>query len=313
VKLLVCDVEGTIFKASYRIDGTQYASTMWQPLAARLGDAAIQAEKETHEKWGKGYYKNYSEWVEATIAIHKDFSLHRDTFDGLIAEAEYHEGVVEFFENLDRKKYVPVLVSGGFQELITRAQKELKINHGFGACEYFFDDDDGKLSGHSLKPCDFEGKYHYVENLFKVYNITNRDWVFIGDGKNDVPIARKAPVSIGMRPIHPDLEKEVDHIVDSFKDIVTHLEAEELKASQAQLFPVAQKKDSIKETIPTSENDKLKMRIETLEEQLKAKTREAKEAADRIHHTQKVSFNEFQVLPSDYTDTPKTDMSVSSQ
>jgi len=192
VKLLVCDVEGTIFKASYRIDGTQYASTMWQPLAARLGEGAIQAEKETHEKWEKGHYRNYSEWVEATIAIHKDFSLHRDTFHGLIAEAEYHDGVEEFFKGLDRKKYIPVLVSGGFQELITRAQKELKINHGFGACEYFFDDIDGRLSGHSLKPCDFEGKYHYVENLFKTYNITNRDWVFVGDGKNDVPIARKA-------------------------------------------------------------------------------------------------------------------------
>lgn len=32
-KLLVCDVEGTIFEAKYKIDGTDYASTMWQPLA----------------------------------------------------------------------------------------------------------------------------------------------------------------------------------------------------------------------------------------------------------------------------------------
>lgn len=310
MKLLVCDVEGTIFKANYRIDGTQYASTMWQPLAACLGEGAIDAEKATHEKWENGHYENYSEWVEATIAIHKDFGLHRDIFHGLIAEAEYHDGVVDFFNALDRKKYIPVLVSGGFQELIARAQKELKIKHGFGACEYFFDDTDGRLSGHNLKPCDFEGKYHYVENLFKTYGITNKDWVFIGDGKNDVPIAKKAPLSIGMKPIHPDLEKKVKYVVGSFNEVLLHLDAEERKLLEKEEQKVTQdqslqKKEQFKDSSPISENQKLKERIETLEKQLKIKTREAKEATDRIHHTQKVSFNEFKVLPSDYTDTPK--------
>lgn len=49
-KLLVCDVEGTIFQAKYKIDGTDYASTMWQPLAEALGPDAIKEELATHIK-----------------------------------------------------------------------------------------------------------------------------------------------------------------------------------------------------------------------------------------------------------------------
>lgn len=39
-KLLVCDVEGTIFKANYQIEGVDYASTMWQPIDRTLGQEA---------------------------------------------------------------------------------------------------------------------------------------------------------------------------------------------------------------------------------------------------------------------------------
>lgn len=306
MKLLVCDVEGTIFKANYKIHGSEYASTMWQPLAARLGEAAVKEEMETQNKWERGHYKGkYSTWVEDTIDIHKRYGLHKDTFYGLINEAEYHDGVVEFFDKLDRKKYIPVLVSGGFQELINRALRELNIKHGFGACEYFFDPNDGKLAGHNLKPSDFHGKYHYVENLFKDYNLTNKDWVFIGDGKNDVPIAKKAPLSIGMKPIHPELEEVVSETVSDFRDIFSHLEAEEEIITLTNDDLATNKVKSKAVAASSSAEEELKKRVEFLEEQLKIKTREAKEATDKIHTTQKLTFNEVQVLQSDYTDTPQ--------
>lgn len=227
MKLLVCDVEGTIFKAKYRIKGTEYASTMWQPLAQRLGEAAIAAEIETHRKWENNEYSNYIEWVEDTVEIHKHHKLHKDTFNSLINEAEYIDGVVDFFNELDRSKYVPVLVSGGFQELVRRAQKELNIKYGYGACEYEFDIDTGYLSSHTMTPCDFEGKYQYVNALFAIYNLNpNKDWVFIGDGKNDIHIANKAPISYGINP-HPELAKIVDFKTACFKEFYTQLIAGE--------------------------------------------------------------------------------------
>lgn len=308
MKLLVCDVEGTIFKANYRTTGTQYASTMWQPLAARLGDSAVKEEMDTQKKWEMGLYKGkYSAWVEDTIDIHRKYGLHKDTFHGLIDEAEYHDGVVEFFERLDRKKYIPVLISGGFQELINRALKELNIKHGFGACEYFFDANDGKLAGHKLIPCDFEGKYHYVENLFKDYNLSNKDWVFIGDGKNDVPIAKKAPLSIGMKPIHPDLEDVVDQVVANFKEIFEYLEAEEKIIPLTDLYtPPAVAKPKPIESSYTE--DKLKKQIVELQNKVHVLTKKEKETRDSMYMPQKVNCNEIEVLSSDYRDVPSINL-----
>lgn len=212
MKLLVFDVEGTIFKADYKIEGTDYASTMWQPLAHVLGEAAIAEEKETHVKWESKGYDNYLKWVEESIGIHKKYSLKKETFYELIENADYNVGVVEFFKNLDRDKYIPVLVSGGFQELIRRAQIELGIDYGFGACEYYFDDE-GYLDHYNLQPTDFNGKFNFIKLLFSQFNINNeKDWVFIGDGKNDVDIAKKAPLAFGINT-HPELLK-VDGIIE---------------------------------------------------------------------------------------------------
>lgn len=223
MKLLVCDVEGTIFKAKYKIEGTDFASTMWQPLAHKLGIAATSAELLTHRKWENNEYSNYIEWIEDTVEIHKFHKLHKDVFNSLIAEAEYNDGVVEFFHKLDRKKYIPVLVSGGFQELVRRAQTELNIKYGYGACEYYFDTNTGYLSSHTMTPCDFEGKHQYVSALFTVYNLNpNKDWIFIGDGKNDIHIASKAPLSYGINS-HPELEKIVDFNAKCFNELYSQL------------------------------------------------------------------------------------------
>jgi hypothetical protein len=141
-------------------------------------------------------------------------------FTRLIEEAKYCEGVEEFFLNLDRKKYIPVLVSGGFQNLNARAQKELKIMHSFSACEYFFDKDE-YLSSWNLYASDFDDKYDHVKLLFKQYGLNAKtDWVFIGDGKNDKDIAKKAPLSIAFGDhAHPDLVAICDFHIKNFMEL----------------------------------------------------------------------------------------------
>lgn len=110
------------------------------------------------------------EWVKATIDIHKKYSLRKETFDSLIQKAEYSEGVVEFFNRLNRTEWVPVLISGGFQNLIRRAQNELDIEYGFGVCEYHFDDY-GYLESYNLQPSDFDGKTKFIDNLIREFKL----------------------------------------------------------------------------------------------------------------------------------------------
>ncbi|GHV07093.1 hypothetical protein AGMMS50229_13190 [Campylobacterota bacterium] len=217
-KLLVCDVEGTIFAARYKLDGMDYASTMWQPLANSLGEEGERREKELHDRWEGKEFAGYLDWVKATCEMHRNLGLTKQIFDRLLNLAEYNHGVVSFFEQLDRNTYIPVLISGGFQELVRRAQSELKIPHGHGACEYFFDKSDNLLSLFSLVPCDWEGKYRYVRTLLDDYGCNpNLDWVFIGDGKNDCDIASRAPISFAF-DAHQRLREIATYCIDGHDD-----------------------------------------------------------------------------------------------
>ena len=125
MKLLVCDVEGTIFTAGYKIKGMDFASSMWHPLAHCLGETGIAREVALADKWERGEYNNYLEWVHESFLLHKELGLKKSDFDRIFSDATYMRGVVDFFKNLDRNKYVPVLISGGFQELVDRARSEL--------------------------------------------------------------------------------------------------------------------------------------------------------------------------------------------
>jgi Phosphoserine phosphatase len=217
VKLLVFDVEGTLFRAHVRLPGTVIDSTVWQGLAHRLGDEAVKEEVATHARWTAKGYKNYIEWMRDTIEIHLRHGLTRNNFYEVIDAAEYNPGVQQCFAELDRSRYEPVLISGGFRELAARAQRDLRIIHSFTACEYLFGED-GHLQGFNLLPCDFMGKIDFIQLMLREYGLSDDDWVFVGDGLNDVPIASKAPFSIGYRA-HEQLCNVVTHVVDDFRDI----------------------------------------------------------------------------------------------
>jgi phosphoserine phosphatase len=51
--------------------------------------------------------------------------------------------------------------------------------------------------------------------MLREYRLGNSDWVFVGDGANDVNVAKLAPLSIGYRP-HSDLMNVVTHAMENF-------------------------------------------------------------------------------------------------
>lgn len=217
MKLLVLDVEGTLFQTKIRLAGTSLDSTIWQSIADALGPIAVRDEVETHRCWERGEYSSYLEWMEATIAVHARHGLTRSTFDSVLASAEYNDSVVETLRSLNRDAYRPVMVTGGFRELARRAQVDMDIHHAFAACEYLFGAD-GRIAGWNLLPCDFEGKIDFIRLMLREYKIADGDWVFVGDGKNDVPLAQAAPVAIALNG-HPDLREVADYTINQFSDI----------------------------------------------------------------------------------------------
>lgn len=216
-KLLVFDVEGTLFALGDQLPGTRFGSTIWQALARALGEEAMQAERTTHEVHARNGYRNYIEWMVATIAIHQKFGLSKSLFDEVVASATYNPGVIETLRSVDPSKYEIALVSGGFTALSDRVQRDVAVRHSFAACHYLFDEL-GRLAGFNLIPSDFIGKYSFVKLLLEEYGLSVNDWVFVGDGANDIPIAKEAPRSIGYRP-HPDLAAHVDDVITEFSQL----------------------------------------------------------------------------------------------
>lgn len=225
VKLLVLDIEGTLFRTSVRLPGTCIDSTIWQAIAQALGPDAVAAEVATHERWRNGGYRSYLDWMKETIDIHQRYGLRESMFRRLIAAAEYNSGVVETINAVDRSSYEIVLVSGGFRELAQRAQLELGIVHAFAACEYFFSSD-GSLSGFNLLPCDFAGKIDFIRLMLREYGLTDEDWIYVGDGVNDIPIAQAAPTSVAYAAA-PELRKAATRAIDDFRDLARILNFEQ--------------------------------------------------------------------------------------
>lgn len=218
MKLLVMDVEGTLFRTNVRLPGTTIDSTIWQSIANALGPDAVEQEVETHRVWESGGYRSYLNWMKATVAIHRKFGLTQSVFQQLIRSAEYNPGVTETLPQINQAHYPMILVSGGFRELAARAQKDFKIEHAFAACEYLFDSS-RRLAHYNLLPCDFEGKLDFIQIMLREYGLDGSDWLFVGDGLNDVPIAKASPMSIGFRP-HPELRKIVTHVIDDFGELL---------------------------------------------------------------------------------------------
>jgi len=226
-KLLVLDIEGTIFQARIRLPGTSIDSTIWQGIAHALGPEAVREEVETHRRWENGDYPSYTAWMRDTIEIHKRHHLNRDLFQRLVASAQYNPGVIETLKKIDRTEYELLLISGGFRELAARAQRDLSILHAFAACEYLFSAD-GTLEAYNLLPCDFKGKISFVDLMLREYDLSAQDWVFVGDGLNDALVAKQAPLSIGYHA-HPELKKVVTHTIDSFPDLLEILKQNKTK------------------------------------------------------------------------------------
>ena len=221
-RLLVFDVEGTLFETNVTLPGVSLTSTIWQALAAALGSSAVEAEVESHRRWERGEYASYLDWMKATIEIHQQHGLTRGLFDDIIGSATYTQGVDEVMGTLDRSVYEPVLISGGFRDLAVRAQRDFAIYHSFAACDYLFDED-GMLAGYNLLPCDFAGKIRFIHLMLAEYRLPKDAWLFVGDGANDAAIAEEAPFAVGYRP-HPALAEVVDRSIVEFTTLLEVLE-----------------------------------------------------------------------------------------
>ncbi|RWU07970.1 HAD family hydrolase [Pseudidiomarina gelatinasegens] len=189
------DMEGTILRKDHELDNGKVAPSAWTVLAKKLGEDCYREEEATKDKWLRGEYKGYLDWMKETVLIHKKYGLTKDHLNQLVDNAEFHDGVDELFSWLREHGVITALITGGFKALADKVQRRLKIDHALSGCEYFFDDA-GKIEFFNLLPADHEGKLSFMNQVLFEHGLSADDCVFIGDGKNDVFLAEKSKISI---------------------------------------------------------------------------------------------------------------------
>ncbi|HDR2548418.1 TPA: HAD-IB family phosphatase, partial [Enterobacter ludwigii] len=133
--------------------------------------------------------------MKETVEIQIKHGMNKNHLQTVLSQAKIQKGAVDLIHYLKSQGYLTVLISGGFKELADLTQRRLKIDHAYSACEYFFRND-GSIEHFNLLPTDEEGKLVFMKHLASEYNVELGSCIFIGDGKNDVFIAKNVGTSI---------------------------------------------------------------------------------------------------------------------
>jgi len=219
IKLIFFDMEGVIFEPGVIEHHKGVSSSIWAVIPKELSEEAVKVSIEGKRRWYEKEFNNYIEWMEYSIENHKKHGLTKEIFEKIINSVQYMPGAVETFQELKKLGYKIAVISGGFKNLANRAIKDLGIDHTFAACEYFFDENTGRLINWNMIPCDYEGKVDFMRLMMREYKISPQDCAFIGDGVNDVPIAKEVGMSIAFNAAD-ELQQAATHSINqSSKDL----------------------------------------------------------------------------------------------
>lgn len=204
--LVFLDMEGTLLRKSIHLDDGLVAPSAWTLLAERLGPGCLDAENETKRVWRTGGYASYLDWMRSTVDIHEKFGLTEDTFLEVVNSVEFTPNVEAALRRIHAWGATTVLITGGFKALADRVQRRLRIHHALAACEYFFNVQTGLLEHANLLPADEAGKVEFMRLMCREYAVDPSQCAFVGDGMNDVHLARQVGLSVAFNA-QPELQK----------------------------------------------------------------------------------------------------------
>lgn len=223
-KLLFLDMEGTLFakqRIKLREGETRVHHSLWSRLMYELGPEVAEEDARNLARWEAGEYDSYFQWIEQSARNLQKYGLTRSLFQTTMDDIPYNPGVPETLEALHERGIRTCIVSGGFYDQARKALRELKVNHAFAAIDLFWDES-GNLSHWNLFPTDYEGKIDFVRLLKREYRLESRECAFVGDGRNDVHIAKEVGTSFAY-DAHPDLVTAATHTIERFGDLLDHL------------------------------------------------------------------------------------------
>lgn len=218
--LFASDLEGTLALFTHN---HKYPS-VWPMLAEALGPECMKEENDLTDLWNAKRIQTYTEYMQRTIEIHKQYGLTQEVFERVLAGVPWITGIEETFKDIKEDGGMIAIVTGGFVNQAERVPGRTSVDFMRGACKYLFDQT-GTLGSWDLFEYDWKGKVATIKDICDRHGLDiTQDVVFVGDGKNDVHIAEAVGHSIAINA-HPELRAKATVCVETsdFRAVLKYL------------------------------------------------------------------------------------------
>jgi phosphoserine phosphatase len=223
-KLVVFDLDGVIFDKPWQEDvSTEVAISTWDVLFQEIG--LYNVHEKLKQNFVSGIFDSYMTWSEAACNVLKSVSLDKKTFQNVIDKRPLSQGAVELFQKLREGSIRTAIVTGSFEELAERANKELGgIDHTLAHCKLVFNKK-GVLESCILRKVDYKDKASFVEEIAKQDGVSLEQIAYVGDDVNDLEVFGKVGLAIAFNSRKRKVQQAADVVIDSrdLTKILPHL------------------------------------------------------------------------------------------
>ena len=213
IKLVIFDMDNVLFDTGFFETHKKVAASTWSLIYNKLN--AQKENERLMKKWASGGHKSYIEWPNEALTVFKNYGLTREIFFDVINSMPLMNGARETIEELKKKDILTAIISGSFYELGARARKELKIDFTIVTCSLIFENN--KLKDWLILPFDYKGKVYVFNALISSLNLKPEECALVGDGVNDIELAKKVGLSIAFNA-RDELKEHCDVVIDK-KDL----------------------------------------------------------------------------------------------
>ena len=212
--LIAFDVDGTL------IDGPDGWS-VWELLNQRYtGRPEVNAERLA--KYHRGEL-SYADWVALDVGgWQRAGATHADMLEGF-TELQLLDGVAETLGTLKQHGPRLVAISGTLDVMLDALFPDHPFDEVYANHVGFHED--GTIAHWRATPFDMQGKAKLLRAIAMREGIRLNSCAFVGNGSNDVWIAREAGFSLAFNPSCAELESVADAVVhsDDFRATLPYL------------------------------------------------------------------------------------------
>ncbi|RLG51228.1 MAG: phosphoserine phosphatase [Thermoproteota archaeon] len=212
IRAVAFDMDGTLTKEE----------SSWALLHDAFGADPAKVE-ENRRLYEQGVI-SYLEWARLDIALWgKGGKLPHilDVIDAL-DKVELADGARELFRELRARGIATAIVTSGIDLLAARVARELQADLWIG--NGLVVDEEGYLTGECILRVDPLRKHMALRMASSLLSVPLEEFAAVGDTRYDLSMMKEAGLKVAYRPKHPELEAEVDIVLEgSLAELLKHI------------------------------------------------------------------------------------------